>query len=201
MQRILVIGCSGAGKSTLARQLHEQLGLPLIHLDRLFWQPGWEPSDILEFRDRCASLCDEPEWIMDGSYFSNLDLRLLRADTVFLLDYPTHLCLRRVLWRMVTGYGRDRPSCAEGCPERFDWAFLQYVLNFREKWRSHILMLLDLNRHLTVHHFSHPRELAQYLKQTEAEVSAHNRRIGLPHSGQQLRHGGCARCGSSKNGA
>ncbi len=90
MQRVLVIGCSGAGKSPLARQLHERTGLPLIHLDRLFWKPGWEQSDIGEFRDRCRALCDKDEWIMDGSYFSNLSLRLLRADTVFYLDYPTY---------------------------------------------------------------------------------------------------------------
>lgn len=167
MKRILVMGCSGAGKSTLARQLHGRTGLPLIHLDRLFWKPGWEQSDIAEFRDRCVTLCDEPEWIMDGNYFSNLDLRLLRADTVFFLDYPTQLCLRRVLWRTISGYGRSRPDCGEGCPDRFDWAFLQYVLTFREKWRSHILTLLHHNDHLTVHHFNHPSKLAQHLKKAE----------------------------------
>ncbi len=176
MKRVLVIGCSGAGKSTLARQLNERTGLPLIHLDRLFWKPGWEQSDILEFcdcfasfrRNRIATLCDSDEWIMDGSYFSNLSLRLLRADTVFYLDYPTHLCFRRVLQRIATGYGRDRPSCAEGCPERFDWEFMQYIWTFRKKRREHILMLLDRNKHLTLRRFSHPRELAQYLKQLES---------------------------------
>ena len=168
MKRILVIGCSGAGKSTLARQLHKRTGLQLIHLDRLFWKPGWEQSDIAEFRDRCATLCEADEWIMDGSYFSNLSLRLLRADTVFYLDYPTHLCVRRVLWRIVTGYGRDRPSCAEGCPERFDWEFMDYIVSFRRKRRDLILDLLELNEHLTVHRFSHPRELAQFLKQLES---------------------------------
>ena len=44
MERILVIGCPGAGKSTLSRQLGEKLGLPVIHLDRLFWKPGWVES-------------------------------------------------------------------------------------------------------------------------------------------------------------
>lgn len=166
MKRVLIIGCSGAGKSTLARKLHERTGLPLIHLDRLFWKPGWEQSDIAKFRDRCATLCDKDKWIMDDSYFSNLSLRLLRADTVFFLDYPTHLCLRRVLQRIATGYGRDRPSCAEGCPERFDWEFMNYILTFRKKWRDRILNLLALNEHLTVHHFSHPQTLSQYLGST-----------------------------------
>jgi len=36
-----VIGCGGSGKSTLSRRL----GLPLVNLDREYWQPGWlQPS-------------------------------------------------------------------------------------------------------------------------------------------------------------
>ena len=42
MKRIMIIGCGGAGKSTLARQLGEKLNLPVVHLDKLFWLPGWE---------------------------------------------------------------------------------------------------------------------------------------------------------------
>ncbi|MDP2124712.1 MAG: topology modulation protein, partial [Parvibaculum sp.] len=49
MQRILVIGCSGGGKSTLARALGEKLALPVVHLDVLFWKPGWVESSYDEF--------------------------------------------------------------------------------------------------------------------------------------------------------
>ncbi len=41
MRRILLIGSGGAGKSTLASQMGERLGLPVIHLDAVYWQPGW----------------------------------------------------------------------------------------------------------------------------------------------------------------
>ena len=37
MERILVVGSPGSGKSTFSRALGELTGLPLIYLDRLFW--------------------------------------------------------------------------------------------------------------------------------------------------------------------
>ena len=51
-RRIVVTGLAGSGKSTLGLALAAETGLPLIHLDLEFWNPGWtEPSET-EFRDR-----------------------------------------------------------------------------------------------------------------------------------------------------
>src|SRR5438270_3074299 len=44
--RVLVTGLAGSGKSTFSRTLAAKTGLPLIHLDLYFWEPGWvAPSD------------------------------------------------------------------------------------------------------------------------------------------------------------
>jgi len=48
-RRILVLGCGGAGKSTLAVELGRVAGLPVVHLDRLFWLPGWEHRSRSDF--------------------------------------------------------------------------------------------------------------------------------------------------------
>lgn len=80
MKRVLVVGCSGAGKSTVAKQLAEITGLPLIHLDRHYWLPGWEEPSRDAWRVIVESLSAQPEWIMDGTYSGTLQQRLARAD-------------------------------------------------------------------------------------------------------------------------
>ena len=75
------------GNRVLAQGAH-QTGLPLIHLDKEFWQPGWVQTPRPEWRAKVAELAAGERWIMDGNYDSSLDLRLPRADTVLWFDYP-----------------------------------------------------------------------------------------------------------------
>ncbi len=49
-ERILIIGPSGSGKSTLAITLSGLTGLPVIHLDKEFWQPGWVLPNGIEWQ-------------------------------------------------------------------------------------------------------------------------------------------------------
>ena len=49
MKRVLIIGCGGAGKSTLARKLGDMTGIPVVHLDKLYWRPGWQHLSREEF--------------------------------------------------------------------------------------------------------------------------------------------------------
>jgi adenylate kinase family enzyme len=142
MHRALVIGISGAGKSTFSRQLAERTGLPLIHLDKEFWQPGWKITPAPEWRRKVEVLAAREAWIMDGNYGGSLDLRLPRADTVIWFDYPRLRCLRRIAWRIATSYGTVRPDLAPGCPEQIDWEFLRYVWNFHTKSRPSIVAAL-----------------------------------------------------------
>ena len=136
MRRVLVIGSPGAGQSTLSHALARRAGLPLHHLDRMFWLPGWVERDRDEGRAELANVLAQDCWIIDGNYGSTLPLRIACADTVVWLDYPTALCLGRALRRWWMYRGHSRPDMTEGCPERLDGEFLLYILNFRCAWRD-----------------------------------------------------------------
>jgi adenylate kinase family enzyme len=40
VQRVSIVGPGGTGKTTIALEIGRRLGMPVVHLDRLYWQPG-----------------------------------------------------------------------------------------------------------------------------------------------------------------
>ena len=168
MQRVLVIGCSGAGKSTLARELAPQLGLPLVHLDRFYWSPGWVEPTQEKWRQIVERLVAEPAWVMDGNYSATFDLRMPRADTVVWLDYPRTTCAWRVV-RVIKGYGRNRPDLPDGCPEQVDLKFYRFVWDFPNRSRPRIVEgLKTIGSHLRVIQLTNNRAVAAFLRGPEA---------------------------------
>lgn len=143
MERILIIGCGGAGKSTLARQLGEKLDLPVVHLDSIFWLPGWVEMEREAFDDRVRQELEKPKWIIDGNYNRTMPQRIAKCDTVIYLDFSRFACLLGVLKRVITNHGKVRPDMGEGCPERFDLDFLKWVWNFNQEKREKYYRLLN----------------------------------------------------------
>ena len=147
MERIVIIGCGGAGKSTLARQLGEKLEMPVVHLDKLYWMPGWVQENRDEFDRKLALELEKPRWIMDGNFDRTMPLRLEKCDTIIYLDFSRFACLRGVMKRILTTYGTVRPDMGDGCPERFDMEFLQWVWNYNKNKRQRNYELLDQATH------------------------------------------------------
>ena len=140
--RVLVIGCAGAGKTVFAQRLSRATGLPLVNLDREFWQAGWIEPDKRHWAAKVEELIARPRWIMDGNYLGTLALRLTRGDTVIFLDPPRLVCLWRAMARMLRNLGRTRADMAPNCPERFDWEFVKYIWNFASSHRPRVMEIL-----------------------------------------------------------
>ena len=162
MQRICVVGCSGAGKSTLSKSLAEKLGFPLIHLDKLWWQPGWVESNMDDFLIRLEAALAPDRWVVDGNFVDTIHKRLPRTDLVVWLDYPTWRCLLRAIWRVITQGGQVRSDMGAGCPERWDLSFLIFICRFRRDYRPRLLQSLQ-NWGGPVLRFTHPTHTQRWL--------------------------------------
>ncbi|GMV93659.1 MAG: hypothetical protein AMXMBFR82_34370 [Candidatus Hydrogenedentota bacterium] len=165
MQRILIVGICGAGKSTLASELAERLDLPVIHLDKEYWQPGWTMPDCDWWHDRVQELVSGERWVMDGSYASTLRYRLPRADTVIHLDFPRRIAMYRIFKRILHTHGQTRPDMADECREQFDWEFLKYAWAFPRTERVKLeSMLTELGPGQMLLRLKRPRDVVGFLR-------------------------------------
>jgi adenylate kinase family enzyme len=101
MKRVVILGRGASGKSTLAIRLGEMTGLPVIELDKIFWQPGLVATPHDAWRTAQTQLLTAGTWIIDGDLgpYDVVDIRLRAADTIIFLDFSFARCAWRALRR------------------------------------------------------------------------------------------------------
>jgi adenylate kinase family enzyme len=112
-QRILIVGNKAAGKTALAVQLARETGLPLVHLDAVFWQSGWKLATLDERRRSLKKIADGNNWIAVGY----AELLEQMADQVVFIDQPRWKCLLRYLGRVLRSPFSTRSQMPVHCPE------------------------------------------------------------------------------------
>ena len=129
MKRIMIIGNAGAGKTTVARALAENLNLPLHHLDKILWLPGWKKMDKEDMKKKIEKITAEDEWIIDGNFRSTIKQLSERADTIIYLNLSTIRCIYRIVKRRYSG--KVRTDVADGCEEKINMEFLKPVVFYK----------------------------------------------------------------------
>lgn len=168
MERIMIIGCGGAGKSTLARELGRITGLPVVHLDQIFWSPGnWEHLEKQKFDKFLLQEISKPRWILDGNYNRTMKIRLERCDTVIYLDFSRFTCIVGWLKRVITNWGKARTDMAPGCKEWFDPEFFKWLWTFNRTYRKKYHGMLDELCDKNVCIFKNRRQVRDFLKSLE----------------------------------
>ena len=151
-----------AGKSTLATEMADLLRLPVIHLDEHFWNPGW-----IETPD------DKFDGMVDGNYSRTLHHRLLRAQVVVVLAFPTWLCLWGVFKRAVLFRDQTRPDLPEGCPEQLpDWQFLWWIISYRWRSRPKVLRRIADAPHVNFYRLKNRRAVRQLMEELSRQSSS-----------------------------
>ena len=141
MKKIIVIGCPGSGKSTVSRALHNKTGIPLYHLDMMYWNADKTTVEKSIFLERLSAVLEKNEWIIDGNYGSTMELRMAACDTVIFLDYPLDVCLDGIRERR----GKPR-SDMPWIETEEDAEFIEFIKNYNEQQKPKVLELLEKYR-------------------------------------------------------
>ena len=138
MKKIIVIGCPGSGKSTVSRALHNKTGIPLYHLDMMYWNADKTTVEKNVFLERLSAVLEKDEWIIDGNYGSTMELRMAACDTVIFLDYPLDVCLDGIRARR----GKPR-SDMPWIETEEDAEFIEFIKSYNEQQKPKVLDLLE----------------------------------------------------------
>ena len=161
-KRVAVIGCPGGGKSTFSRALRDRVGLPLYHLDAIYWRSDRTTIPKEDFHALQRLLLTLDEWIIDGNYNATLEWRIAACDLLIFLDYPAEVCLAGV--RARRGQKRsDMPWVEEGDDEEF----LAFIRGFESESRPRILELIEKYPDRVVVTFRSREEAEGYLGKLE----------------------------------
>ena len=138
MKKNIVIGCPGSGKSTVSRALHNKTGIPLYHLDMMYWNADKTTVEKSVFLERLSAVLGKDEWIIDGNYGSTMEQRMAACDTVFFLDYPLDVCLDGIKER------RGKPRSDMPWIEiEEDSEFIEFIKSYNEQQKPKVLELLE----------------------------------------------------------
>lgn len=160
MKKVIIVGSAGAGKSTFARKLKDKTNLPLYYLDMIWHKPDRTNISENEFDMILNNIVKKDSWIIDGNYHRTLEMRLKECDTVFLLDFPTEVCLSGAESRI--GKKREDLPWTE---TEFDNDFKKFIIGFSENQLPEIYRLLkkySKNKNIIIFHSR--KEADNYLK-------------------------------------
>jgi len=180
MKRIMVVGAACSGKSTLARCVSEQLDMPHVEFDGLFWNPGWNYAPENTVRERLRSATSGNRWLLDGNCLEFREIVWPRADTVVWLDYP----MGQVLWwalRRTFARCWTRELLWSNNVESFQRTFfcqdsflLWATQNWRKRRRDYSKLLRQSeSRHLQVFQLRSLEETQEWLGLLQASDDGH----------------------------
>jgi adenylate kinase family enzyme len=157
MQRVVVLGPGGSGKSALAAQIGEIAALPVIELDKIFWQEGLSPTPRDQWIATQQQLVQADRWIMDGDLgpYDIVETRLRASDTVAFLDFSIIRCAWRAFRR-----SRERPD------------FWLWLFGYRRQSRP--FLMKEIARHApntTLYVLPNPAAVRQFIAKLTREYN------------------------------
>lgn len=161
MKRVVVIGSPGSGKSVFSVKLQEKTGLPLYHLDNIWWKPDRTHVTREEFDAALFAILERDEWIIDGSYSRTFEPRIKACDTVIDLDYGTDVCMEGIVNRV----GQARPDIP-WTEQTLDPELVELVKTYKTRNGPVLSELFRKYREKDIHIFRTREEAEEWLIKT-----------------------------------
>jgi len=159
LNRIILLGPPCSGKSFLSKKLSEKLHLSLYHLDVIFWKPNWVATPRDEFLDKINNIIKEDKWIIDGTYVSTLYERLVRCDTVVVLDFDPNECVKNESLRR----GKKRDDLPSYLKEEYDPEFIEYIKNYPNEQMKVVKAYLSLFPNKKIIYLHNRKEMSDFV--------------------------------------
>ena len=159
MNRILVIGCPGAGKTYFAKALSKIIGIPVIHMDNLYWNKDKTSISKEELENKLLPYLKEDKWIIDGNYHDTLKQRLEYATDVFFLNMPRETCIEGILERI--DQPRDDIPWVETKKDAID--LIEWTIDYEDRTKADEERLLKKYKKVNVHILKTRAEVNNYL--------------------------------------
>ncbi len=158
LNKIIIIGSPGAGKSFFARALGAKTGLPLFHMDNIYWNADKSHISREELQTEVAQIINADKWIIDGNYISTMEQRVQAAELVIFMDCPVEQCLSGIRERC--GMQRSDMPWVESEP---DEEFVEFVKKFQVETKPVIEEILGRYPDKTIVIFKSREEAAKWL--------------------------------------
>ncbi len=170
--KIQVVGYAASGKSTFAKQLKKHHGLPLLHIDTIFFGPSWVERDRDVVEQEIRAFMTQDDWIIDGQYRYMATERYDECDQLFIFEFSRFTCLFNAIVRRFKYHNKVRDSIAPGCKEKLDPGFVMWIL-----WTGRTKASRDLiKRQKTLYKdkvvvFKNRRQVKRYLMHLDQDRS------------------------------
>lgn len=165
--KISVIGYSVSGKSTFSEKISKHFNVPLLHIDKVYFSENMKINDKDETIKKIQDFMKQKKWLIDGTYRKIVTERYDKATKIFIFDFNRLKCFYGYIVRYFKYKNKgQRPSMADGNPEKFDFGFVKWILwDGRKKDSKKLFRNIEKKYEDKVIVFKNRKEVNNYLKQ------------------------------------
>ncbi|MDY0295167.1 MAG: hypothetical protein RBQ71_05095 [Acholeplasmataceae bacterium] len=163
--KIAVIGHSSSGKSTFSKRVAQVYQIPVLHIDKIFFEPNWVERDKKVVEMEIREFMQGQKWIIDGFYRKLATERFDEADQIFIFNFNRFKCLYGAIVRRFKYHNQNRDSVCVGCKERLNLSFVWWILfGGRKKDSRNLLKRFEIEYKDKITVFKNRKQANHYLR-------------------------------------